>query len=260
MLPFGKKQKNDTMQKGNIEYPNAKKLLRPQNLQGANLMIACILVVIAIIAAYNLAANAADTIYFSEVRKTEQIELNIARSSDYAFPLAKNYITSSNAQDSYNELSEEYTLVPLGVNEVNESTFDVFRLPEDVSPTTGEEALKNGIGSMDMLSASYVLNGGWRATMDLTSYQDFRIRYADFKSKTIEDALLNAINTQGFSDDDSEMTNEGVDDSGNTFKSGTTTIDGETYYWRVSALKFNDAYSIKGMPENVVYVGIRMTN
>ena len=105
-----------------------------------------------------------------------------------------------------------------------------------------------------------MLNGGWRVTMDLTNYQDFRIRYADFQATTIEEAILNAVHNQGFDGDGCEMTKEGVDESGNTFKSGTIDIDDETYFWRVSAVKFNDAYSIKGMPDTAIYVGIRMTN
>ena len=71
---------------------------------------------------------------------------------------------------------------------------------------------------------------------------------------------MSAIQSEGFDGEDCEMTKECVDESGNTFKSGTVQTEDETYFWRVSAVKFNDAYSIKGMPETAIYVGIRMTD
>lgn len=251
---------NDSLVEGNIVYPDAKKLLRPQSIQGGARIVAGLVILLAVVAAFHFASKAIDGIYFSEMRKTAQIEENITRSSSYDFPLAKDYVTAGSAQDVYGELASQYTLVQLGVDEVSSTAFDVFKLPADITQEEGENALKNGIGSMDILSASKVLNGGWRATMDLTSYQDFRIRYADFHSGTIEAALLEAIQTQGFDGDDCEMTNEGIDESGNTFKSGTVSLNDDTYFWRVSAVKFNDAYSIQGMPDTVIYVGIRMTN
>ena len=251
---------NDTHIEGNVVYPNAEKLLRPQSIRGKSIIVAGIVVVLAAVLAVNFVMKAADGIYFSEVRKSTQIEQNMARTAAYDFPYMKDYIAWSNAQDVYNELAGQYTLVQLGVDDVTDSTFDAFKLPDDVSAEEGTVALKNGIGSMDILAASKVLNGGWRVTMDLTNYQDFRIRYADFQATTIEEAILNAVRNQGFDGEGCEMTKEGVDESGNTFKSGTIDIDDETYFWRVSAVKFNDAYSIKGMPDTAIYVGIRMTN
>ena len=244
---------DDTFVEGNVAYPNAKKLLRPQSIGGKWLIVAGLIVILAVCSAYFL-------VYFSQVRTSSQVEQNMTREIAYDLPQLKDYIAATDAQDVYNDLSERYELVQLGIDDVSSTGFDVFKLPEDVNVDEGAAALKNGIGSLDILSASKVLNGGWRITMDLTNYQDLRVRYTDFKSSSIEEAILSAIQSEGFDGEDCEMTKEGVDESGNTFKSGTVQTEDETYFWRVSAVKFNDAYSIKGMPETAIYVGIRMTD
>ena len=251
---------DDTFVEGNVAYPNAKKLLRPQSIGGKWLIVAGLIVILAVCSAYFLVSRATDSIYFSQVRTSSQVEQNMAREIAYDLPQLKDYIAATDAQDVYNDLSERYELVQLGIDDVSSTGFDVFKLPEDVNVDEGAAALKNGIGSMDILSASKVLNGGWRITMDLTNYQDLRVRYTDFKSSSIEEAILSAIQSEGFDGEDCEITKEGVDESGNTFKSGTVQTEDETYFWRVSAVKFNDAYSIKGMPETAIYVGIRMTD
>ena len=252
--------KDDQMIQGNIAYPNAKKLLRPQSLKGPSLILAGVVIILAACVAWNFLSTASDGIYFSQVRMKTQVEQNIARDISYDFISLKSYITYSNAQDVYDEVSSEYTLVQLGVDEVTEEGFDAFKLPSDVSSEEGAAALKNGIGSMNNVQASKVLKGGWRLTMDVSNYQDLRVRYTDFSSATLEDAILSAIYSQGFDGDDCEVTAEGVDESGNTYKSGTCDINDETYFWRVSAVQFNDAYSIDGIPDTAIYVGVRMTN
>ncbi len=185
---------------------------------------------------------------------------NLSHVSSYDFPQIKDYITYSNALDVYEAMASDYTIVSLLPEDASETGFDIFKLPDNATKEEGSAALKKGVGSLNILAASKLLNGGWRMTMDLTNYQDLKIRYTDLTSPSIESAILQAIQTQGFDGDDSEMTKEGVDESGNTYKSGTIEIDGETYFWRVSALKFNDAYSIQGMPDTALYVGVRMTN
>lgn len=243
-----------------VNYPDATKLLRPQSIQGPGIFIVLILMVIAAIVGGTFAYKAADNVYFSEVRKADTIQKNLQLDSPYDFPQIKNYIASDNALDVLSTMQNKYTMISLVPEEANSKGFDYFKLPENVSKDEGTSALKKGIGGMTLVSASKILNGGWRLTMDLTNYQDLKIRYCDLKASSIEGAILDAIHTQGFDGDNCEMTKEGVDESGNTFKSGTIEIDDETYFWRVSALKFSDAYSISGMPDTAVYVGVRMTN
>lgn len=253
-------QQHNTTPYGTVSYPDATKLLRPQSIKGPGVFVVIVLAIIAMVIGGIMVYKAADSIYFSEVRKADTIQKNLELDSPYDFPQIKDYIASSNALDVLSALNSKYTMVPLASEAESASGFDYFKLPENATKDEGIAALKKGIGGMDILAASKLLNGGWRITMDLANYQDLKIRYCDLKATSIEGAILNAIHTQGFDGDNCEMTKEGVDESGNTFKSGTIELDDETYFWRVSALKFNDAYSISGLPDNAVYVGIRMTN
>ena len=56
---------NDTHIEGNVVYPNAKKLLRPQSIRGKSIIVAGIVVVLAAVLAVNFVMKAADGIYFS---------------------------------------------------------------------------------------------------------------------------------------------------------------------------------------------------
>lgn len=260
LADFFKKPDDATVTQGNITYPNAAKLLRPQSIKGPALILVGIIIVAAIAAGYTFASKAADALYFSEIRKGSQVEQYMAREIAYDMPQLKDYIAEEDAEAIYNTISEQHTLVLLSADGVTSTGFDAFRLPSDISPEEGTAALKDGIGAMDIVKASKVLNGGWRMTADFSSYQDLKLRYADMKSNSLEEAIIAAIHDQGFDSDESEVAKEGIDESGNTYKSGSIDIDGETYFWRVSAVKFNEAYPIKGMPETTLYVGIRMTN
>ena len=165
------------------------------------------------------------------------------------------------SDEAKSKLEQSYNLVEFSKPEdYPNGGFDVFKLPSTVSKEEGSAALKNGISGITALDASKVLNGGWRFTMDLTNYIDLRVRYTDLTSKTVSTAIQNALMSQGLSGDAVKFTGEGTDESGNTYKAGTIEVGGTTYFWRISALNFNDAYSISGFPKDAIYVGIRFTN
>ena len=245
---------------GSVNYPDATKLLRPQSIGGSKLFVVLILLVVAALVGGFAVYKAADGIYFSEIRKAETVQNNLSRTVSYDFPKLADLIEDENALDVFNHLDSTYSLVNLLSEDPSSSFFDAFKIPSDASKDDATVALKKGIGSMDITSASKLLKGGWRITVDLSSYQDMKVRYTDFDATSIEDAIIKAVHDQGFDGSNAEMLKEGVDESGNTYKNGTIVINDETYFWRVSAVKFKDAYSIEGIPDSAVYVGIRMTN
>ena len=75
---------------------------------------------------------------------------------------------------------------------------------------------------------------------------------------TVDAAVQSALATEGLTD--STIEDSGEDTAGNTYVMGTITGDAGTYSWRVSALPLSKIYSVNGLPENAVYVGIRMTS
>jgi hypothetical protein len=84
------------------------------------------------------------------------------------------------------------------------------------------------------------------------------VRYIDFSTGDPQIAVQNAIMKEGF--DTGSITESGEDDSGNTFSTGSFTIDDASYTWKVSALPLEEIYSISGLPEkSACYVGVRVT-
>lgn len=41
---------------------------------------------------------------------------------------------------------------------------------------------------------------------------------------------------------------------------GNVEVGGITYAWKISALPLNEVYSVNGLPEDAIYVGIRFTS
>ncbi len=59
--------------------------------------------------------------------------------------------------------------------------------------------------------------------------------------------------------ENTEITDSGVDDSGNTYQAGVVSTDAGTCNWRVSVIELNEVYDISGLPNTAFYVGIRLT-
>ena len=70
-------------------------------------------------------------------------------------------------------------------------------------------------------------------------------------------ALQAAAAAEGF--DLSTAGEPAEDEAGNTYLAGSMDANGTTYNWRISAIALSDVYSVKGLPETAVYVGIRIS-
>ena len=106
-----------------------------------------------------------------------------------------------------------------------------------------------GIDKLSAGDAVKLLKGAWTLTVSRKAGDDMRLRYADFASGTMQvEGLENA-----------EVTDSGVDDSGNTYQAGVVSTDNGTYNWRVSVIELDEVYDISGLPNTAFYVGIRFT-
>ncbi|WP_251213298.1 teichoic acid transporter [Adlercreutzia murintestinalis] len=132
----------------------------------------------------------------------------------------------------------------------------VIKLPEDVSLADAASLYLKGISSLSASEAAKLLNGSWELTVNRENGLNMGIHYADFTSGTPERAVSNAALSQGF--DTEGDVESGVDSSGNTYIAGAISIADQSYSWKVSAVPLSDVYSQKGLPENAVYVGIRL--
>jgi hypothetical protein len=133
----------------------------------------------------------------------------------------------------------------------------LYKLPSDMTESEASPLLLQGIGSLEAQDASRFLEGSWYYAADRVGGTSMVVRYVDFSTGDPQIAVQNAVNKEGF--DMSSTTDSGVDESGNTFTSGTLDADGTACTWKVSALPLNEIYSISGLPKDACYVGVRVT-
>lgn len=138
------------------------------------------------------------------------------------------------------------------------AVYRLIKLPADMSAVDAGALYLAGIDNIGAAEAARLLNGSWDLQIDRSNGTNMVLHYADFKSGTVDAAVQSALATEGLTD--STIDDSGEDTAGNTYVAGTITGDAGTYSWRVSALPLSKIYSVNGLPENAVYVGIRMTS
>lgn len=198
-----------------------------------------------------------NTVIGEPQRQVEALQENIARDVALDLPELSSLVTLSD-QDMLDSLnSAGYTLyekTPIGTND--KGGFEVIKLPSDVSLEQAGLLYMQGVDNLDPSDAGLLLHGSWTFSVDRSAGTNLRVRYADFSSTTVDAAIQNAKAAQGLAD--LQADEAGVDDSGNTYQAGTLQIGEETYTWRVSVCPLSDIYSVAGLPENSLYVGIRI--
>ena len=251
--------KRSTVQIGDICYYDGAELSRPLEMPPAvrYVTIACMLVA-AILGAL-FVSKYVDQITNEPIRQQEALSAALTR--DVAIDLP--YISAFMPMDDESimaTLSEAgYTLyerTPIGTNP--DGGFEVIKLPSDVSLEEAGVMYITGIDKLSAPDAVRLLKGSWNLTVQRKNGTDIRVRYADFDSGTLEKATRNAMQAEGL--ENANVTDSGVDDSGNTYQAGTVTMeDGTTYNWRVSVIDLSKVYSITGLPNTAYYVGVRFT-
>lgn len=191
-------------------------------------------------------------------RDQEAMQENLARDVSLDLPQLSALINMSD-QDIMNALSSTgcalYEKTPVGTSE--NGGFEVIKLPEGVSLEEAGLIYLAGLSNASASDASRLLNGSWTLSTDHSSGANIRVRYADFKSGTADVAIQAAKEAEGLSN--AQATDAGVDDSGNTYQAGTVEIDGETCSWRVSVIALSEMYSVSGLPEDALFVGVRLS-
>lgn len=138
------------------------------------------------------------------------------------------------------------------------TVYRLIKLPADMNAVDAGALYLAGIDNIGAAEAAHLLNGSWDLQVDRSSGTNMVLHYADFKSGTVDAAVQSALATEGLTD--SSIEDSGEDTAGNTYVMGTISGDAGTYSWRVSALPLSKVYNVNGLPENAVYVGIRMTS
>ena len=253
---FYTNRKSYTNQDGNIAYLDAKGLKRPFSMPMAQRVIAAIIVIAAIVLGYLFIDKTVLTTYREAEAFEKTIEENLARPASIdSLPNVASLMSLDNEGIMATFGESGYQIYDM--TELNDS-YDLMlcKLPDDMSVDEVAAMYASGIGSLQATEATKLLNGSWTLGVDRENWTTI-LRYADFKTGDPQIAVQNAVTKQGF--DPASITESGVDDSGNTFSTGTIETDGGLCVWKVSALPLDEIYSISGLPEDACYVGVRLT-
>lgn len=239
---------------GPVRYLDGSGLARPLDMPKPALAVMGAFVIVAAVIGGVFLFNVLDDVVNSAARAQASVEENLARPVALDLPSLPALFTQDDASIKQSFADAGYTTYEISADEAG--GFDLLKLPSDVGLAEAAVMYSN-INSLSAADAALILNGSWRLEVARGDYTDMRVRYADFASGSIETAIQNAMVAEGL--DATELADSGTDDAGNTFRSGTVDIAGESCTWRVSAIALSSVYDIKGLPETAVYVGVRIT-
>lgn len=254
---FGRRKSTVTI--GDVRYFDGAELSRPLDMPPAVRYVALAAMVVAAVIGGTVLFNWVDQITNEPLRQQEALQQNLTREAPLDLPSLAALMPQSDEEMMATLTEAGYTLyerTPVGTNP--EGGFDVIKLPADVSVEEAGLMYVKGIDKLSAADAVRLLKGAWTLDVSRKAGESVRLRYADFDSGTIEKAIQNAMAAEGLQN--ATVTDSGVDDSGNTYQTGTVVTEGgSTYTWRVSVIDLAKVYSIAGLPNTAYYVGIRFS-
>lgn len=242
---------------GPVRYLDGSSLARPLDAPRPQMVIMAAFVLVAAIIGGVFLFNVIDNVSHSAERAQATMEQNLARpASMESLPNLASLVGMDVEGIKATFAEAGWSVADKGALSGDTSgKIDLIKLPADVSEAQALLMYSN-VSGLSATDATLLLNGSWQFTAEPGDYADMRVKYADFSSGSVEAAVQTAIASEGF--DPATAGEMGVDESGNTFQEGTVAVADGTYHWRVSAIGLSSVYSIKGLPETAVYVGIRL--
>lgn len=241
----------------NIYYMDGNSLTRPLSIPKKSYKVIALLVALAAVIGCAFLYQYFDNTVNAPQREQELIEKNLSQDIAFNIPNLASLVPLDDA-GIISTLSQNGDTI-FNLSEIKgSSNLEIVRFPEGVSTTDAAAMYMKGIDKLSGSEASRLLNGSWDLRVDRSKGTNIGIHFADFKSGSIDAAIQAAIASQGF--DSQAITKSGTDDSGNTYSIGDVTIDGALYSWKISAIPLSEIYSINGLPEDAVYLGIRITD
>ncbi len=243
---------------GSVKYLDGSGLSRPFDFPRTSYKVVGVLLVIAAIIGAFMLMKYFDSIFGAPARAEQTVQENIARNVSYDLPNLASLMESDDATIKQGFTDAGYTIYETTKDgQYPDGGFDLVKLPADVSLVDAGTMYASGISSLSASDASRLLKGSWTLTVNRTGTTDMRLKFADFTSGSVDEAINLAMDAEGLTE--AAIVDSGTDDAGNTYKSGTVSANGSTYTWRISAIPLSSVYKIKGLPDTSVYVGVRMT-
>lgn len=241
-----------------VDYPNVSLLDRPLDMPGpVRRGMLLFLAAAALIGSFFL-FRYFDVVVNAPAREAAQVVENTQRTVPYNLPVLLDLMPLTDTEIMAQLKGSGDTLFErTAIGTDPDGGFQVVRLPEGVSIADAAALYLSGLDNVSAAAASRLLNGAWDLTVTREAPSNLFLRYADFASGSIESAIQNALLAEDLEAEDE--TESGIDESGNTFAAGAISRDGAVYSWRISVIALSEVYSLKGLPEDALYVGIRMT-
>lgn len=245
---------------GDVAYLDGKRLGRPAEMPRPQRNVLKVIVAIAVIIGAIILFRTVISPLQASLTAGETVAANIERPASLpTVPPMGELITMDDA--SIKALIEEEGYSFYDATSLTDSgNMMLLKLPDDVSVEEAGALYLRGIGSLSAADATRLLCGSWMLSVDRINTTSMVVRYADFTTGDPQTAIQNALAHEGF--DSATVTDSGVDDSQNTYTAGiigSEEGDEVRYTWRVSALPLDEMYSIRDLPEDACYVGIRVT-
>lgn len=241
-----------------VRYLNGEKLSRPLEMPKQYKRKSYLIVLIAALIGAVFLYFYFDTTVNAPIREQKMMEERLEQDIALDLPNMISLLPMDDASITATLESSGATIFNKSAAQGNTSQLELIKLPEGVDLSQATAMYLKGINKLSGVEAATLLNGSWDLDVDRSKGMNMAIHYADFQSKTVDAAIQSALEQQGL--DQTVLAESGVDNSGNTYASGNVDVDGTTYAWKISALPLNEVYSVNGLPDDAVYVGIRFTS
>ena len=251
---------------GNVSYLDGSALLRPQRPTKTVVGIGAIIVIIALLLSGSVASKAIDKILHGEENRAAQIETLLQRDVSLNLPVLTDLFYQDDATLIQGLIDSGRQIIDLDamaaqaqdIEYIDNPGVDIVCAPSDVDLNKAIAVYAKGINQVDAISFATYYNTSWHLVNDIDNAV-MSVKYTDFAATTPDEALDNAMTSQGWLDNEYvTIDEEGIDGAGNNFRSGTVYADAGDFTFRISTCLLSAAYDIRDLPETAHYVGIKV--
>lgn len=240
-----------------VRYMHAPALFSDGKFPTKHIPLLLGLLLVALLIGGMLAFRVIDEVVYADQKNAERVQEAISAVQPQPIPLLA---------DHRNQGSEELRAVLQGAGltlkenpitpEEGVDQLDVDKLPANTDQSIIDAANQHGIDKLPPPQAASYLMDYWNLTLSRTEAIDLRIRFQLFGPATVEQAIVKAVEAQGWQG--SSIGESGTDQMGNTYQHGTIDYDGKQYRWSVYACPLKDVYPVSGLPESSWYLSARL--